>query len=282
MRFVDASATGAFWQKADERGFAHGKALAVETTEGLVVSLGSANPTGAAWLDVAAWNAEANVCLTGSHAATAFRALGLAALTEAPDLTAPTIATIAERSQELRRREHAESSSHGAPVLCGTSVGNGVFLPGFVHDPMVDACLLGAEGTVRPVEIGPVESGSLLRPRSGDLQSGLHRLQSHATTVANVLLNDVQALRSASLPRDGARILDHLGALDGGAGVAELLDLLDKHVLGTADPGSTGAGPLAYLHPARHHGKCRRDPVRASRRQLAVPLRERLASDSPE
>jgi hypothetical protein len=59
-------------------------ALALETTGGLVVSLGSANPTGAAWLQQSIWNAEANLCLTGVGAARAISTLGLDRLAYAP------------------------------------------------------------------------------------------------------------------------------------------------------------------------------------------------------
>lgn len=62
-RFVDAAATDRFWPKADELGFVHGKAIAIQTETGLIVSLGSANPTAAAWLSRPTWNAEANLCL---------------------------------------------------------------------------------------------------------------------------------------------------------------------------------------------------------------------------
>ena len=44
------------------------------------------------------------------------------------------------------------------------------------------------------------------------------------TTFAFVLLNDAQALRAAAMPREVARILDHLGSLESGAGFTDLLD----------------------------------------------------------
>lgn len=241
VRFVDASALNAFWPKADEIGFAHGKAVAIETTEGFVVSVGSANPTGAAWLAQDTWNAEANLCLMGESAADAFNALGLDHLSHAPSLGASSLAAIAERSQKLRRDERAAGSAAGPPLLVAAVVEDGVFLPGFSPGELPELRLVSAPGAERAAVLSAGEGGSLLHLSEERLSGGIYRLQSLATTVAFVLVNDDQALRAASLPRESARILDHLGALDSNAGFTDLLDLLDKHVLGPSESSFTGA-----------------------------------------
>lgn len=279
VRFVDASTMGAFWSKADEIGFAHGKALAIETTEGLVVSLGSANPTGAAWLERARWNAEANLCLTGASAATAFSALGFNLLAASPSLAASTLATIAGRSQELRRQEHAAGPPSGPSVLCGVVVEDGVFLPSFDCEDLADVRLISAPGTERLVDLEPVEDGSLIRLGDGSLSGGLHQLQSHGLTVAFILLNDEQALRTASLPRESARILDHLGALDSGAGFTELLDLLDKHVLGTT--GATSIGPSRASNSGAEEAEGVADDTPFGPRGVCLPLDVETGSRRP-
>lgn len=251
VRFVDAAALGAFWPKSDERGFVHGKALALETTDGLVVSLGSANPTGAAWLQQSIWNAEANLCLTGVGAARAFSTLGLDRLADAPTLEADAMAEVSARSQELRRQEQAEAPAPAPPVVVGAAVDGGVFLAAFQSGEMPSLILVDGHGRPRPVSLVATDGGSLISLADARLPGGLYQLQSADVVIAFVLLNDDQALRAAALPRESARILDHLGALDSTAGFTELLDLLDKHVLSTADAGASGASrPAGPATPA--------------------------------
>jgi hypothetical protein len=269
VRFVDAAALGAFWPKTDERGFVHGKALALETTQGLVVSLGSANPTGAAWLQQSTWNAEANLCLTGAGAALAFSALGLDRLPDAPTLEAGASAEVAARSRELRRQEQAEASAPVPPVVVGAAVEGGVFLAGFEGGELPSLILVDGLGRPRPVSLVATDGGRVISSTDGRLAGGLYQLHSAGVTVAFVLLNDDQALRTAALPRESARILDHLGALNTAAGFTELLDLLDKHVLNTGDAGASGGKPVDGRSRARG-GRARRDgPVWPARHQPA-------------
>lgn len=230
-RFVDASGLQAFWTKADEVGFAHGKALAVESEGGFVVSLGSANPTSAAWLGQARWNAEANLCLTGETAAAAFAALGLDRLADAPSLAPPLLVEIASRSQAIRSLEQATRDVCGPPLLSGQMVPGGVFLKDFMAPDKGPFVWFETGGVSLPVTFEAMEGGSLVSLGNHRVSGGLHELRSGHTVIGFVLLNDVQALRSAALPRDGARILDYLGSLESGVGFTDLLDLLDKHVL---------------------------------------------------
>ena len=239
-RFVDASDLQVFWSKADEVGFAHGKALAVEGEGGLVVSLGSANPTGAAWLAQKRWNAEANLCLTGKAAAAAFAALGLDRLTEAPALAASQLVEIADRSQAVRSQEQATAEASGPPLISAQVVAGGFFLKDFEASDEGPFAWVEASGVSRACTLKAIEGGSLVAFGDHRVGCGLYEFHSGHTTIAFVLLNDAQALRAAALPRDGVRILDHLGSLESGAGFTDLLDLLNKHVLAPAD-GAIGA-----------------------------------------
>lgn len=230
-RFVDASALQAFWPNASEVGFAHGKALAIEGVGGVVVSVGSANPTAAAWLARPCWNAEANLCLTGKAAATAFSALGLDRLANAPSIEANELAEIAVRSQELRSQERATVDTALPPVVAGRLLDGGIFLSDYEPPQQQHWALAIAGGPAYPAILKTIEGGSLVQLGDQRIQAGLHELRSDSEVIAFVLLNDSHALKAATTSRDGARILDHLGSLEDGAGLTSLLDLLDRHIL---------------------------------------------------
>lgn len=268
-RFVDAANLDAYWPKADEVGFSHGKALAIESAGGVVVSLGSANPTGAAWLRQTRWNAEANLCLIGERAAAAFSALGLDRLAGAAALQGADLVAIAGRSQALRSQEQATKDTSGPPVVLGRAAENGVFLPDFTLPASDHLEWADASGACRPVSLGAIEGGSLITLGDPRPAGGLYQLRSRRATAAFVLLNDAQALRTAALPRDSARILDHLGALDSGAGFTELLDLLDKHVLGPAD--GSGPGASRTTHAAAQSGNAEDGDVPFGPRGVSLP-----------
>ena len=234
-RFVDASCLRAFWPKADEVGFAHGKALAIRGEDGFVVSFGSANPTGAAWLAQTRWNSEANLLLTGEAAAAAFVALGLDRLADAPALAPRQLLEIANRSQALRNQQQTTPKESGPPVISGQVVGGGVILKDFATSDEGPFAWVEAAGVSRSVTLKATEGGSLVMLGDYYAGGGLYEFRSGHKTIAFVVLNDAQALRAAALPRDSARILDHLGSLENGAGFADLLDLLDRHVLAPVD-----------------------------------------------
>jgi len=277
-RFVDASGLQAFWSKADEVGFAHGKALAVEGEGGVVVSLGSANPTGAAWLAQTRWNAEANLCLTDEAAVAAFAALGLNRLADAPALAPPQLIEIADRSRAVRSQEQATREASGPQVFSGQVVAGGVFLKDFVASDEGPFAWVEAVGVSRPVTIKAKEGGSLIALGNDQAGGGLRELRSGQAVIAFVLLNDANALRAAALPREGARILDHLGSLESGAGITDLLDLLDKHVLAPAD-GATGASH-APGRRARTEGAGTSD-VPFGPRGVSLPAEAELALKRP-
>ena len=106
VRFVEFSAPVATARSDDQRQppFLHGKVLAFETDRGLFVVVGSPNASAPAWFqgDLTNSNAEAAIVLDGELAQTAFKALGLDQLENAPSLSAAALATVAKRAQEIR------------------------------------------------------------------------------------------------------------------------------------------------------------------------------------
>jgi hypothetical protein len=278
-RFVDASCLQVFWPEGAEVGFAHGKVFAAECEAGLVLSLGSANPTGAAWLAQTRWNAEANLCLTGEMAAAAFAALGLGRLAGAPALARSELIEIADRSQSVRNQERAASEVSGPPLISGQAVADGVlFLKDFETSDEGPFAWVEAGGASLPATVKATEGGSVIGLGDHRASGGVYEIHSGQTTIAFVLVNDAQALRVHVLPRDGARILDQLGSLQSGAGFTDLLDLLEKHVLGPAD-GESGA---SYGHdkvPQTEDAKSREIPF--GPRGVSLPVEAELVFRRP-
>ena len=130
-RFVDSASMGAFRTSAPGAGFAHGKAILFETDGGPFICLGSANPTGAAWLGGEHSNAEANVVLTGSVAPKATTDLGLEVLKEASPISSETLQAVATRSQEQRERERERDANiNSTPVIVGVRQGDAIAVAG--------------------------------------------------------------------------------------------------------------------------------------------------------
>ncbi|WP_157019989.1 phospholipase D-like domain-containing protein [Mesorhizobium xinjiangense] len=235
-KFVDAAAMERFWPEPAEIGFVHGKAFAIETTDGLIVSLGSANPTGAGWLSQRIWNIEANLCLVGESGLAAFDALGLEKLAEAAPVEQLALEEIAARSRELRHRERESSDLSHPPVLVGKLADDRLLIAGLQIPEGSEVILQAPDGGEISATVASTADGISIELRNARLVGGIHRLSAGDGILAFVLLNDEKALRAASLPRESLRILDHLGALDNTAGFTELLDLLDRHVLDKPDP----------------------------------------------
>lgn len=280
VKFVDTAAMDKFWPKLGEIGFAHGKALAIQTSTGLIVSLGSANPTGAGWLSQRIWNAEANLCLVGASALVAFNALGFEGLTGAPALDYGALKEIASRSQELRRQEREALTTPHPPMLIGELKEDRLFVAGLQIPEHLDVILQSPEGGEISAIISPSEGGSSVVIGCPALIGGVYRLHASDKTLAFVILNDEKALRAASLPRESARILDHLGALDSISGFTELLDLLDKHVLDKSDAISNRA---ASTQQRGENGEVdeMNDEVPFGPRGVSLPLGQEVGSRRP-
>lgn len=247
-RFVNSAALETFWRGDGPIGFAHGKLLAFETKAGPVVTLGSANPTGAAWLDGQVRNAEANLVLTGAAAIDAFQRTGLARLTAAEALPQVQLASIGERSRETRRLERErEAHEPSIPAVAGRRVDDGILVPGVEAMACRGATLLGAD-EVRLAEATFVSAdGAVMLSTTSPLPvAGLLRIDGERHPVCMVVINDEPHFRTSTRPKDAARLLDTLGRLDDYDGFEELFDLFDRHIFGdsgqAADPSRSPTG----------------------------------------
>jgi hypothetical protein len=229
-RFVDISAAQAFSGFEFSESFLHGKALVVEGSEGLIVSIGSANPTGAGWLKQERWNAEANIVCVGSLAAEAFEGLGISQLSSAASLTTEQLGAIAVRTAEVRKRDDDQSSQPSPPTIIGEVVQNGIRLSGASLDKG-EAVLRSGESHDLAVTLSAVPEGVLIGLNGGQASSGVHALVADGATLAFVVLNDPHSIRNAARSRESTRILDRLGALGTSVELDDLFDLLGRHVL---------------------------------------------------
>lgn len=238
-RFVDSVAARAFWAGEGRVGFSHAKAIALETDEGFYVSVGSANPTGAAWLERDHGNAEANIWLAGGKARAAFSSLGLNRLREAPVLSADALAAIAQRAKNVRAAEREQVAAHATPVLIGRPAENGFF----VESLRAGACasLQVNDGQQMDARFSDVEGGTLIQLPDAIQRTGTFEAIGTEGRLAFIIVNDEASVRSATISRDGVRLLDSLGRLDQYGGFDEVFDLIGKHILSDANEAFSSA-----------------------------------------
>lgn len=250
VRFVDSAVLGAFWPGDGGPGFAHGKAMALETAAGLVVVLGSANPTGAAWLSGGTRNSEANLLLLGDTAQRAFKALGFEHLQTASSLEPSLLSDVGSRSRELRRQEQErEASRSSIGVLVGISVDEGLFIPRLNADECHGATLLHTDVTpFEKIAFESAENGALMRTSPPPPSDGLIQIEGSDGPVCLVVINSEPNLRRAMQSKEAVRLLDTLGRLDDYEGFDELFDLFDRHIFGTARDHDTGPSPTTSRH----------------------------------
>jgi hypothetical protein len=264
-RFVDAEAIGAFRTKAPGAGFAHGKAMLFETDAGPIVSLGSANPTSAAWLGGEHGTAEANILLTDAVALKAATELGLDDLMTAPPVSAETLQAVASRSQEERQRELERAAAYrSTPVIVGVRRGDAIAVHGV--DSKDCLALVSLQRTVEfaLVRFAAIEGGLTFTTEPPLSEGGLIRIDGPRGSVAIVVINDEQALRNATRPKTVAKLLDHLGRLDSYDGFDEIFDLLQRHVFDEAASSAKAGASKAISFatdeptPSRHQTPRRR------------------------
>ena len=270
VRFVDVSAAQAFSDYEHAASFLHGKALALEGDGGLVVSLGSANPTGAAWLTREHWNAEANTVFIGGEAVEVFQALGLSQLASSPALSAETLGAIAVRTAEKRRLDDERKREPSPPTLTGESVDGAIKLVGAELESGGAALWYGDSQCVQ-VRVGALDGGTIVNLDDHRVTSGLHRLERDGKTLAHILVNDAQAIRSATRSRESTRILDRLGSLGTSGDFGDLFDLLGRHVLSTGD--QIGAGRSQATSSAQSSDDAPEDRPRGPR-GVSLPATE--------
>jgi hypothetical protein len=247
-RFVDSSAMGAFWAKEQGPGFAHGKAIYCETDQGPILSLGSANPTGAAWLSGEYRNAEANLLLVGAAATIAASCLGLDALVAAPALSAEVLEALAARSEAQRRQERErDADAISVPVIVGHRKGDVITVAGLDATACRTVVWLSGAVEAHTATIHPADDGIVITSSPPFRSGGIIRVEGRAGPLATVIVNDQSALRAATRPKSAARLLDGLGRMDTYEGFDEIFDLLQRHVFD--EPVETQSGGVGKTKP---------------------------------
>jgi hypothetical protein len=237
VRFVEFSAPAAIEKSDGQRQppFLHGKVMALETESELFVVVGSPNASAPAWLQGRGTegNAEAAVVLEGELAQTAFEALGLNALANAPSLSVAALAEIAVRAQAIRQMAEKESAP-SIPVLSAIATELGWLLPGLEAKDCRSAVLMGPQDLAL--------SKATFHPRAGAVEfllegkkisSGTLRIDAEHGPLAFAILNDRPHLLKLLRPREAGRLLEALGRIEDYEGFDDLFDLFERHVLGS-------------------------------------------------
>jgi hypothetical protein len=238
-KFVDISGAQAFSGYEFSESFLHGKAIVLEGPEGLVVSIGSANPTGAGWLRQDRWNAEANIVCVGELAVEAFRMLGLSDLASAPALTTDALSAIAKRTAEKRSLDAERQGEPGPPTFLGQVVEGGIKLAGAQLDAGA-AQLVSSDGNEVTVMMSVTLDGVFIEVDRQRATSGVNTLLGNGKTIAHILINDAHAIRNATRSRESVRILERLGSLGTSGDFSDLFDLLGRHVMTPGEQIATG------------------------------------------
>ena len=241
-RFVDSKALGAFWQEKPGAGFAHGKTVLFETDAGPIVSLGSANPTWAAWLGGEHSNAEANVLLTGATAAKAVTDLGMDLLPAALPISADVLQEVANRNRAQRKREREQDETRkSTPVRVGIRDGDTIVVAGLDRDNCHSVFDLQGGSEFQSASFSGTEEGVVFTTEPLLIGGGLYRIDGENAPVAFVMVNDEATFRRQTRSRDSAAVLDHLGRLDSYDNFDEMLALIQRHVFDEVEPAGTGS-----------------------------------------
>jgi hypothetical protein len=235
-RFVEFSAPAAVGRSDDRRQppFLHGKVVALETDGGLFVVVGSPNASAPAWLqgELTVGNAEAAIILDGELAQTAFEALCLDQLADAPSLSSAALATVAGRAQAMRRLAEKDAAP-SVPMLSAVATELGWLLPGLDAKDCRSAVLMGRHDLALPdATFHPHDGAVELSMGSQKINSGSLRVDGEDGPLAFAILNDAPQLRKLLRPREAGRLLEALGRIDDYEGFDDLFDLFERHVLG--------------------------------------------------
>ncbi len=266
VRFVDAGQLGC--AEGEHPGHLHAKAIAFESGSEYVLVSGSANPSAAAWLaDSGHRNAEAVVVRTRAGATEAVKALGLAALRDAPAVSSASWSAIGERfaAKHLEKREtgakpvlHFVESAAGLDAETSAKVEHRgaearVWCPDAVDAFPAPLAVEGSRVTVRIADDARKASASLVRLEAG------------TRTVAWGIVHHPTVLAERATPGSQRQLRQALGALEDGAQLESLLKVVNKVIfeapilLGTARAGAPAKAPAAKAPEWDDH-------------QLGVPL----------
>lgn len=216
-------------QRKDQ--YLHAKILAVETTEGLWLAIGSANPSAPAWMQDTAGNAEAVVALSGTPAREAFDRLNLGRLADARPVTAGELAEAAHRTRAEIQTADATGGPQG-PVRMAFVTPAGISLPGIAAEACVRAVdLAEGERPIATAEFIPVPDGTELTLGEDGAGAHLLRIDGGDGPLTTLILHSLAKLRGGTRPKVPEHILEGLGKLDDFSGDLDaLLGLVDKYI----------------------------------------------------
>jgi hypothetical protein len=218
--------------------FIHAKAIVLEIGKKLVMALGSANPSGPAWLaKEQRKNFEAMVTLRGSRATLTFRDLGLDQLWKAPAITKKELEKIAARSRAIGDDTKAVGI---APIA-------GLWKNGWVETQLVSGSKQirsisrygGATCVGLPIEAAKIENNTLRFPAPS---AGAFSVQLSGKVGSIIVIASSAAVLAPSLVSGATeRLIDELGRLDGGAAPGDdLLNLCEKVLLQPEEQDAAG------------------------------------------
>jgi hypothetical protein len=208
--------------------FIHAKGIFIETGKKMVMAIGSANPSGPAWLgNETRPNFESVATLRGNRAVETFRSLGLGELWNAPAISKAQLKLIAARSQAVDETE----TIGNAPVA-------GLWKSGWVEAKINSGRkqirsirhFIGAVSVDIPPEGSTIEGGVLRFPTP--VAGAFVLTFSNAKSQTIVIASSAAALAPSLVSGASERLIDELGRLDNGAVPGdELLNLCEKVLL---------------------------------------------------
>lgn len=209
--------------------FIHAKGIFIEAGKKMVMAIGSANPSGPAWLaNESRSNFESMVILRGKRAVETFRSLGLSELWNAPAISKEQLRLIAARSQAIEAETEAIAN---VPVA-------GLWKSGWVEtrikseqQRVLSIRHFIGEGSVdMPLE-GLSIKGDVLRfptPVAGVFELTFAKAKCRTIVIAS----SAAVLAPSLVSGASERLIDELGRLDDGAAPGdELLNLCEKVLL---------------------------------------------------
>lgn len=230
-RFVDVDDLPVF-KAQGEGAFLHGKAMAVEGSEGVSLALGSANPSAPAWMQTDKGNAESMVLLSGASAKDAYERLGFAALIKAPVLSDEVLDDVRSRTQETREREKEHEPPKGPAIHLGFADHEGISVAGIDASVCEKAFIIGEEEVpIDNVEFQPIDEGVRIVGENINTTTDLLRIDGADGPLALLVVHSKQRIRASIRPTKTAHLLDRLGKLDGlEDDLDDLLGLLERHI----------------------------------------------------
>jgi hypothetical protein len=257
LRFVDAASLSVLGSAgvADAMRwppYLHAKALAIVTTEGVWLALGSANPSAPAWMSVTTGNAEAVIVLSGIAAVEGYQRLGLEGLAAARELSVAELKEASSRTRDAMRQSEI-TDAIASPVRMAFADGDRIALPGIDATACRHAVELGEdERLIATAQFFTTPDGAEMILGAEGLGARLVRVNGDTGVLATIVIHSLAKVRAATRHQSAARVLDQLGKLDGlnDDDVDEFFELIDKYLF-TESSETTGDRASHSAPPAR-------------------------------